>query len=63
MLEGLAQSYLEALSQTIRPADDFYWPGRDSPRRRRALRSSSDMRGEIHDSSPDTPDSGACNQP
>lgn len=33
MLEGLAQSYLEALSQTLRPADDYYWAGREAPRR------------------------------
>lgn len=33
MLEGLAQSYLEALSQTLRPADDYYWAGREVPKR------------------------------
>ncbi len=34
MLEGLAQSYLEALSRTLRPGDDYYWPGRNAPAKR-----------------------------
>jgi hypothetical protein len=54
MLEGLAQSYLEALSGGWQPRDAYVRPIRDSQCSRRALGSLPDMRGERHESVPDT---------
>ena len=57
MSDGLIHSYIEALGRTLRPNDDYYWPGRDSKTRRRALRSPPDSGGISHENGPNSPGS------
>ena len=61
MSDGLIHSYIETLSRTLRPNDDYYWQGRDSKSRRRALRSPPDSGGNSHEDGPNNPgNSGGC---
>ena len=59
MTDGLIHSYIETLGQTLRPHDDYYWPGRDSKTRRRTLRSLPHTGGDSHDDDADIPRSNA----